>query len=142
VPLFAACRAGEPARQIEQAEGWLKDHSQDPALLYALGVLCARAELWGKAQTCFEASLALEPAWRTEVALAELFVKLARNDEANAHLAAALRLAMAELERHRQGRRPTSPTSRCRERELPGPGSPPAARDRRWGENALPVCAA
>jgi hypothetical protein len=26
-------------------------------------------------------------------------VKLARNDEANAHLAAALRLAMAELER-------------------------------------------
>jgi HemY protein len=99
VLLFAACRAGESARQIEQAESWLKDHNQDPALLHALGVLCARAELWGKAQTYFEASLALGASWRTEVALAELLVKLQRHDEANAHLAAALKLAVAELER-------------------------------------------
>jgi len=33
------------------------------------------------------------------VALGEMFAKLGRNDEANAHLAAALKLALGELQR-------------------------------------------
>ena len=97
VLLYAECRTGEATREIEQAERWLGEHNQDPALLYALGVLCEREQLWGKAQTYFEASLALEDSWRTRVALGELLVKLQRSDEANAHLAAALKLAIAEL---------------------------------------------
>jgi len=97
VLLYAECRGSEPTRQLEQAEAWLKEHSEDPALLYALGVLCERQQLWGKAQTYLEASLALDDAWRTHVALGELLARLERNDEANAHLAAALKLALAEL---------------------------------------------
>ena len=54
-------------------------------------------QLWGKAQTYLEASLALDDAYRTHVALGELLARLGRNDEANAHLAAALKLALAEL---------------------------------------------
>jgi HemY protein len=95
--LYAECRTTEPTRQLEQAEGWLKEHNQDSALLYALGVLCERQQLWGKAQTYLEASLALDNTWRTQIALGELLARLERSDEANAHLAAALKLAVAEL---------------------------------------------
>jgi HemY protein len=86
-------------RQLETAERWLANHNQDAMLLYALGRICERQQLWGKAQTYLEASLALDNHWRAHVALGELLASLARNDEANAHLAAALKLALAELQR-------------------------------------------
>ena len=90
---------GDATKQLEQAERWLADHNQDPALLYALGVLCARAQLWGKAQTYLEASLALDNRWRTHLTLGEMLGRLGRSDEANAHFVAALRLATDELKR-------------------------------------------
>ncbi|HEX9302486.1 MAG TPA: heme biosynthesis HemY N-terminal domain-containing protein [Casimicrobiaceae bacterium] len=99
VVLYADCRTSEPTRQLEQAERWLTEHNQDAALLHALGVLCVRAQLWGKAQTYFEASLAVEDFYRTHVALGELLARIGRDGEANAHLAAALKLALAELDR-------------------------------------------
>ena len=99
--LYAECRAPDATRQLETAERWLVAHNQDASLLYALGRLCERSELWGKAQTYLEASLALDNHWRAHVALAELFTKLDRPDEANAHRAAALTLALAELARER-----------------------------------------
>ena len=67
--------------------------------MYALGRLCERAQLWGKAQTYLEASLALDNSWRANLALGEMQANLGRTDEANAHLAAALKLALAELNR-------------------------------------------
>jgi len=99
VALYAECRPADSAPQLEQAERWLALHSGDATLLYALGVLCERAQLWGKAQTYLEASLALDDTWRTRVALGELFGRLGRDFDANAQLAAALKLALAELER-------------------------------------------
>ena len=97
--LYASCRTADSTRQLEIAEGWLTAHSQDALLLYALGILCERESLWGKAQTYLEASLALDDHWRTHVALGELHAKLRRPDEANAHLASALQLSLAELNR-------------------------------------------
>ena len=97
--LYAQCKTGDPTRQLETAERWLAAHDQDATLLYALGRLCERESLWGKAQTYLEASLALDDHWRTRVALGELFAKLGRGDEANAQLAAALKRSLAELER-------------------------------------------
>ncbi len=99
VALYAECRPADGAPQLEQAERWLTQHRDDATLLYALGVLCERAQLWGKAQTYFEASLAVADTWRTRVALGELFARLNRDSDANAQLAAALKLALAELER-------------------------------------------
>jgi len=99
VALYAQSRPADGAPQLEQAERWLAKHPQDATLLYALGVLCERAQLWGKAQTYFEASLAIENSWRTRVALGELFARLNRDFDANAQLAAALKLALAELDR-------------------------------------------
>jgi len=97
--LYAKCRTPEPTRQLETAEHWLLQHSQDATLLYALGKLCEREKLWGKAQTYFEASLALDNHWRAHVALGEMQARLGREESANSHLATALKLALAELKR-------------------------------------------
>ena len=97
--LYAQCRTPEPTRQLETAEQWLLQHTQDATLLYALGRLCERESLWGKAQTYFEASLALDNHWRAHVALGEMLGRLGRGEAANAHLATALKLALAELQR-------------------------------------------
>ena len=99
VVLYAECRAPDATRQLETAERWLVRHNQDASLLYALGRLCERQQLWGKAQTYLEASLALDNHWRAHMALGEMLAKLERRAEADAHFAAALRLALAELER-------------------------------------------
>ena len=96
--LYAECSTPDPTRQLETAERWLTAHSQDALLLFALGRLCERSQLWGKAQTYYEASLALDDRWRVHLALGELHAMLERTSEANAHLAAALKLALAELE--------------------------------------------
>ena len=95
--LYSRCRPADGSKQLREAERWLAAHSDDPALLHALGVICRDQELWGKAQTSFEASLALEDTWRTRLALGEMLGRLGRTDEANAHLAHALKLATAEL---------------------------------------------
>jgi len=97
--LYAECRPADSTRQLEIAERWLVRHNQDASLLYTLGRLCERQQLWGKAQTYLEASLALDNHWRAHVALGEMLAKLDRRTEADAHFAAALRLALAELER-------------------------------------------
>jgi HemY protein len=89
--LYAQCRTGDATRQLESAERWLPSHPQDATLLYALGMLCQRESLWGKAQTYLEASLALDDHWRARVALGELHARLGRHELANMHLAAALK---------------------------------------------------
>ncbi len=99
VALYAECRPADATPQLEQAERWVTQHSGDATLLYVVGVFCERAQLWGKAQTYLEASLALDDNWRTRVALGELFARLGRDGDANAQLAAALKLALAELEK-------------------------------------------
>jgi HemY protein len=97
VVLYAQCRAADPTRQLETVERWLTAHDHDATLLYALGLLCERESLWGKAQTYYEASLALEDHWRTHVALGELFGRLGKSELANAHLAEALKQSLSEL---------------------------------------------
>jgi HemY protein len=99
VELYGECSLSDATRQLEQAERWLGAHNDDATLLQVLGTLCERAQLWGKAQTYFEASLALENRWRTHLTLGEMLGRLGRADEANAHFVAALRLATDELQR-------------------------------------------
>jgi HemY protein len=99
VDLYGECRLPDATRQLEQAERWLASHSQDATLLRVLGTLCQRQQLWGKAQTYLEASLALDNHWRTQLALGELLGRLDRGEEANKHFVAALKLATEELKR-------------------------------------------
>jgi HemY protein len=99
VELYAECTLPDATRQLEQAERWLSSRSQDAALLRVLGLLCQRQQLWGKAQTYLEASLAVDNDWRTHLALGEMLGRLDRTSEANSHLASALKLATDELRR-------------------------------------------
>ena len=102
VELYGQCHLANATRQLEQAERWLIRHNQDAVLLRVLGDLCERQQLWGKAQTYLEASLALDSHWRGHLALGEMLGRLGRDDEANAHLVAALKLATGELARLQQ----------------------------------------
>jgi len=57
---------GEPgpddaARRLRQCDKWLQSHPEDHWLHLALGRLCAREELWGKAREHMIRSLELEP---------------------------------------------------------------------------------
>jgi len=97
--LYAQCKTADSTRQLEIAERWLTAHDHDATLLYALGMLCERESLWGKAQTYLEASLALDDHWRTHVALGELHARLGNTELANTHLAAALKRSLVELGR-------------------------------------------
>jgi HemY protein len=103
VELYGECRVPDATRQIEQAEQWLATHNQDAVLLRLLGTLCQRQQLWGKAQTYLEASVALDNHWRTHLALGEMLGRLGKKDEANTHFVAALRLATDELKRRSPG---------------------------------------
>ncbi len=53
--------ADDMSRRMKHCEKWLKDHPDDPWLNLALGRLCAREELWGKARHHMIRSLEIEP---------------------------------------------------------------------------------
>lgn len=93
--LYAECADRDVIRQIEQAEKWLPAHPRDPALLLTLGRLCARQELWGKARSYIEASLAVEPTREAHLALAQLLERMNQPDEACRHYRASLALESA-----------------------------------------------
>ncbi|GHD64255.1 heme biosynthesis HemY N-terminal domain-containing protein [Jeongeupia chitinilytica] len=80
--------------QLQQAESWLKTHPNDPQLLLTLGRLCTARALWGKAQTYFEASIAVAPTALAHTELAALLERLERPEEANRHYRASLALAV------------------------------------------------
>jgi len=86
--------AGEDALpQIERAEKWLRAHARDPALLLALGKLCMRQGLWGKAQSYIEASIALEPTHDGHMTLAALMERIGKPQEAVLHFRKSAELA-------------------------------------------------
>ncbi len=95
VELYGQCADKDVVKQIERAENWLKEHPRDPHLLLALGRLCARQELWGKAQSYVEASLSLEMTREAHLALAQLLEKMNKTDEACKHYRQSLALESA-----------------------------------------------
>jgi HemY protein len=85
VALYGDAAGTDALPQIERAEKWLRTHARDPALLLALGKLCMRQGLWGKAQSYIEASLALEPTHDGHMTLAALMEQLGKPQEAERH---------------------------------------------------------
>ncbi len=93
VALYGDAAAADALPQIERAEKWLRQHARDPALLLALGKLCMRQGLWGKAQSYIEASLALEPTHDGHMTLASLMEQIGKPQEAVAHFRRSAELA-------------------------------------------------
>lgn len=83
--LYGKLSGGEQTARIARAESWLRRHPDDAGLLLALGRMCFRQKLWGKAQSYLEASLSLEASQAAHLELAHLFDQLERPEEANRH---------------------------------------------------------
>ena len=83
--LYGECLGADILAQIERAEKCLKAWPRDRALLLTLGRLCLQQELWGKARSYLEASLSEEPSRSAHVALAQLFDRIGKPEDANRH---------------------------------------------------------
>ena len=97
IALYGEGSGPDTIRRIERAEKWLTTHPRDPLLLWVLGKLCARMELWGKAQSYLEASISLEPTYSAHLALGQLHDRLGNTEAARRHYRASLELAVNEL---------------------------------------------
>ncbi len=96
VALYGEARGSHPARQIEQAEKWLHAHPRDAQLLLALAQLCSVQQLWGKAQSYLEASLAIAASAEGHIRMAELKTQSGQPGEACRHYQKALALCRSE----------------------------------------------
>lgn len=116
VRLFGRAAHPEAARALKTAEGWLKKHPDDPALLLTLGRLCRQAGLPGKARHYLERSLA-------RAAAADAYRELAQLLEDEGDTAAALSCYrnLLHLRRHE----PVEPVPFERYRRLDAPGTEP-----------------
>jgi HemY protein len=88
--LYAECLGADVLAQIERAEQWLKSRPRERALLLTLGRLCLAQELWGKAQSYLDASLSEEPSRSAHVALAQLYERIGKPEDANRHYRASV----------------------------------------------------
>jgi HemY protein len=89
--LYAQCD-DSPKEQLSKLEEWLQRYPLDPQLNWALGRLCQRQQLWGKARMHLEASLRQKPMVQTHLALAEIAESLGEKETAAIHWKAAAKL--------------------------------------------------
>ena len=83
--LYGRLSGGDQTARIARADGWLRQHPMDAQLLLALGRMCRRQRLWGKARTYLEASLSVAKTAEAHLELAHLLDQLEKADEANTH---------------------------------------------------------
>ncbi|AVO61935.1 MULTISPECIES: heme biosynthesis protein HemY [Pseudomonas] len=81
--LYGLLRGSDPARQLQFAEQWLKDHPNDPSLLLTLGRLCLQTSLWGKARDYLESSLRIQRNPEACAELARLLAQLGDTERSN-----------------------------------------------------------
>jgi len=79
----------DSSKQLQQAEYWLMNHPQDADLLETLGKLCVHLQLWGKAESYYDASLSVEPSATRHLALAKLLEQKGQLTAANQHYRAS-----------------------------------------------------
>ena len=92
--LYGQVGGGDMSARIAEADRWLPQHRDDHQLLLALGRMCLKQRLWGKAQTYLDAALSVVDmaTARREIhlELARLFEETGRDAEAVAHYRAAV----------------------------------------------------
>ena len=90
---YADANSGSTTAQIECAESWLEKHPREASLLAALGKLCMRQGLWGKAQSYLEASVAMRPTVEAHMTLARLMEQVGKPQDAMSHIKRSAELA-------------------------------------------------
>ncbi len=92
VAAYGEIRGADAAKQLKQAEAWLKGHPDDAALLTTVARLSLQNELWGKARSYLEASLALAPEPAAYALYGRLLLQLGEDAEALAAFRSGLDL--------------------------------------------------
>jgi HemY protein len=82
VRLYGELAMPDPLQPLERAEAWLRDKPDDPDLLATCAALCLRAELYGKARSYLEASVARRPSAENSLLLADLLEQLGERTRA------------------------------------------------------------
>jgi HemY protein len=83
VSLYGRLETGDPSAQLATLEKWLAQRPEDAELLLACGRLCLKNELWGKARSYLETSLAIRPLPETWHIYGELLVRLGESGAAS-----------------------------------------------------------
>jgi len=97
VEAYGLFNASDPNEQLKRTENWLDDYAKNEYLLLALGRICVRAKLWGKAQSYLEASIGVKPMAASCLALAELLGdQLQQKDKASEYYQKGLELCLSE----------------------------------------------
>lgn len=102
---YGQCHGGDVVARIAHAEKWLNSHPRDASLLLTLGRLCRQKQLWGKARSYLEASLAVQSSPEAHMELASLLEDdLNEAGQANRHYRLAA-LALRGQSQSRGGRK-------------------------------------
>jgi HemY protein len=90
VRLYGELPSENAAKQLATAEQWLIEHPKNASLLLALGQICLRNKLWGKARTYLENSLSEQANLQAYHALAQLLLQLGDHEMAMEYYQQAL----------------------------------------------------
>ena len=98
VDLYGKLDTSDANKQLIYAENWLKERTNDAALMRCLGRLSLRNSLWGKARQYFESSLQLENSEQTCAELGRLLANLGEHEKSNEYFQRGLLLATHGLQ--------------------------------------------
>lgn len=98
VAMYSELTIRDPKIGLRQTEKWLREHPNSPGLLATAGFLNARVELWGKARSLLEQSLAIKPAAQTYKLLGDVLLKMGEAEAASESYRAGLAFAVQETE--------------------------------------------
>lgn len=91
---YGELETDDPLKTLDRAETWLPDHSEDAALLLSCAQLATRAELYGKARSFLETSIAIRPRLEAYQLLAWLMEQMGERERSFKALHDALALAV------------------------------------------------
>lgn len=80
VNFYGQLKVEDTTLQLATAEKWLKEYGSNDILLLALGRICVRLKLWGKAQSYLEASIGSRPRAESCLELANLLKRQELNE--------------------------------------------------------------
>jgi HemY protein len=82
IRFYGELQVPELSQQLKNAEGFLKERPEDPDLLLTVGRLSYRNQLWGKARSYLETSLAIRPTAEACEALGHLMQRIGDKEAA------------------------------------------------------------
>ena len=94
VALYGQCPISNSKKQLNFADGLLLENPNSAKLNLTLGQICSNNQLWGKARTYLEQSIAIHPTALAYAELAKLLDNLHESDKAKLYYQKGLTLAL------------------------------------------------